>query len=84
MKYYTECDLSNFEAWSGGADTLKVLNEKGDADNVGIMLEEIYGEEIPSATQINDTLWFDRDAIAEWLGFSDWEEYENSSSDEDE
>ena len=29
MKYYVETSLENFEAWSGGRDTLEVLIEKG-------------------------------------------------------
>ena len=32
--------------------------------------------ELPTDTQINDLLWFERDAIAEHLGYKDWEAYE--------
>ena len=41
MKYYVETSLENFEAWSGGRDTLEVLIEKGLCDTVEACLEEI-------------------------------------------
>ena len=76
MKYYVETSLENFEAWSGGRDTLEVLIEKGLCDTVEACLEEILDGDT-SDTYINDLLWFERDTIAEWLGFSDWEDLEN-------
>lgn len=84
MKYVCECDLCNFEAWSGGKDTLDVLIEKGDCDAVECLIEEMNCEEPPTDTGVNDFLWFERDFIAEHLGYSDWDEYENGEQDEDE
>lgn len=86
MKYYIETSLDNFEAWSGGNDTLVTLREKGDVDSVECLIEELFCDETPSATQINDFLWFERDMIAEHLGYSSWEEYEygNTEDEEDE
>ena len=83
MKYYVETSLENFEAWSGGRDTLEVLIEKGLCDTVEACLEEVLGEDI-SDTDINDTLWFERDMIAEWCGFSSWEALENGEEEEEE
>ena len=83
MKYYVENSLENFPAWSGGKDTLDVLIEKGDCDNVENLIEEAYGEDI-TETAVNDFLWFERDYIAEWLGYSSWDEYEYGKEDEDE
>ena len=83
MKYYVETSLENFEAWSGGRDTLDVLIEKGLCDTVEMFLEEVLGEDI-SDTAINDTLWFERDTIADWCGFSSWEALENGEEEEDE
>ena len=88
MYYKTEFDLYDFPAWSGGHDTLETLKEKNLVDEVQAAIEEIYCcEESPTDTEINDFLWFERDTIAEWLGFSDWEalEYgEEEAEDEDE
>ena len=83
MKYYVETSLENFEAWSGGRDTLEVLIEKGLCDTVEACLEEALGEDV-SDTAINDTLWFERDMIAEWCGFSSWEALENGEEEEEE
>ena len=83
MKYYVETSLENFEAWSGGRDTLEVLIEKGLCDTVEAFLEEVLGEDI-SDTAINDVLWFERDMIAEWCGFSSWEALENGEEEEEE
>ena len=83
MKYYVETSLENFEAWSGGRDTLEVLIEKGLCDTVENILNDIYADEAPTDTEINDTLWFSRDEIAEWCGFSSWEALENGEEDEE-
>ena len=83
MKYYVETSLENFEAWSGGRDTLEVLIEKGLCDTVEACLEDILDGD-SSDTYINDILWFERDMIAEWCGFSSWEALENGEEEEDE
>ena len=83
MRYYVETSLESFEAWSGGKDTLDVLIEKGDCDSVEDLIEEQSYDNGWTETEINDFLWFERDMIAEHLGYDSWEEYENGS-DEDE
>ena len=83
MKYYVETSLENFEAWSGGRDTLEVLIEKGLCDTVEACLEDILDGD-SSDTYINDLLWFERDMIAEWCGFSSWEALENGEEEEEE
>ena len=86
MKYYVETSLENFEAWSGGRDTLEVLIDKGLCDTVEACLEEdlnSYGE-MPDDTAINDFLWFERDVIANYCGFSSWEALENGEEEDEE
>ena len=83
MKYYVETSLENFEAWSGGRDTLEVLIEKGLCDTVEVCLEDILDGD-SSDTYINDILWMERDMIAEWCGFSSWEALENGEEEEEE
>ena len=84
MTYTVETSLENFPAWSGGKDTLDVLIEKGLCDTVEAILNDIYVDGAPSDTEINDTLWFSRDEIAEWCGFSSWEALENGEEEEEE
>lgn len=72
MKIYTEQSLSNFEFWSGAKDTAQHLTDD-DFATIESMLEELYPEGVDDTT-INDLFWFEEDTIAEWLGYSDFEE----------
>ena len=82
MEYKVETSMWDFPAWSGGKDTLDVLKEKGDCDNVESWIEGL-GMEDATDTTINDILWFERDAIAEALGYRDWDAYEEGWSESD-
>ena len=77
MKIISETSLDCFEAWSGGRNTLDVLIEKDLCDQLETMLENDIFPDGCTDTELNDLLWFERDTIAEWLGFSDWEDLEN-------
>lgn len=83
MEYKVETSLERFEAWSGGKDTLDVLIEKGDCDEVESLIDELWCDGMPTDTDINDFLWFERDWIAERLGYEDWDEYEYGKEDEE-
>ena len=83
MEYKIETSLERFPAWSGGKDTLETLIEKGDCNEVEYLIKEIFFDELPTETQINDFIWFERDTIAEHLGYKDWEEYEYGKEEED-
>ena len=84
MKIISETSLDRFEAWSGGRDTLDVLIEKDLCDQLEAMLENDIFPDGCTDTELNDLLWFERDNIAEWLGFSDWEDLENGGEEEEE
>ena len=76
MEYKVETSLYNFPAWQGGKDTLDTLIEKGDCEKVEELIETIYLEDDVTDEDINDFLWFERDQIAQHLGYADWDEYE--------
>ena len=78
MEYKVESSLWNFQAWSGGKDTLDVLIEKGDCEEVEHLIEDL--DSLDTDTAINDFLWFERDFIAEHLGYKDWDAYEEGWS----
>ena len=44
-----------------------------DFDIIEAILEDVYPEGVEDTT-INDLFWFEEDTIAEWLGYSDFEE----------
>lgn len=77
MRYTVETSLRNFEAWAGAEDTIRTLSENGDIDSVENCLNEIFLEEDPTETEINDILRFETDTIAKWLGYQTWEHYED-------
>lgn len=83
MEYKVETSLYNFPAWQGGKDTLDTIIEKGDCSKVEDFLETIFLEEDVTDENINDFLWFDRDAIAQHLGYADWDEYEYGEDEEE-
>ena len=84
MKYIVEESLSNFNAWSGGKDTKDELTEEQLSQVEDLICEMFSYDNPPTATKINDFLWFERDFIAKHLGFSDWEHLDREDEDEDE
>ena len=84
MEYKIESSLSDFQAWEGGLDTLNVLKEKGDCEAVEEFIIECADlNEGLTEGQINDILWFERDRIAQHLGYDDWDTYEYGEKFED-
>ena len=67
--------LKDFEAWSGGAQTLEYLTDK-EIIEVEAMINDIFPNGA-TETQINDFLWFEDDMIAEWLGYENFDEIIN-------
>lgn len=58
------CDLADFPAWSGAKDRLNEIIELGIEDEAEDYIKEMFFEETPTDTQINDLLWFDMD---DWI-----------------
>lgn len=76
MKMITE--VNNFEelysnSWSGAIDTLEDIARAHKGENLMYLLEEIFSDDgdMPTATDINDFLWFERDYIYECLGLDE-------------
>lgn len=74
MEYKIDRRLEDFKAWAGGKATLDTLIEKDCCGQVESLIDECLHE--PTETDINDFLWFERDQIAEYLGFEDWDAFE--------
>jgi hypothetical protein len=70
MKYTVEESLQDFRAWSGGKDTLDDLWAYDRVDEAEEYINMImnYREELPTQTDINDILWFDRNDIYRYCG----------------
>ena len=72
MKIWTEDSIRNFNFWSGARDTIEDLTYD-DFDILEPMIEEMFMGEVEDV-DLNDFFWFERDTIAEWLGYEDYEE----------
>ena len=64
LKYQT---MDNFNAWSGAIDTLEIIKEHGKIKELEWLLEDLFCDETPTETQINDLLWFDDEYIFKQL-----------------
>ena len=73
MEYKQDFDIDDFPFWSGACDTIKDVSEAGKMDELADLIEEALGmsNEIPTKTQINDFVWFERDMIYERLGLDE-------------
>lgn len=58
-------------SWSGGRDTLDDILEHNREEELMNLLEEVFFDEIPSDTEVNDFLWFERSMIYEHCGLDE-------------
>ena len=72
MTITSEKSLRDFEFWSGAKDTVKYLTMQ-ELDTIEDILNDLYPDGM-NETELNDLFWFDRDTIAEWLGYENFEE----------
>lgn len=75
MKYQAEETIHNFPFWSGAKDTIAELTYD-EMNSLEELIEEVLydGVELPTDTEINDFVWFERDTIAQHLGYEDFDE----------
>ena len=73
---YVKIEMDDFRtlknnSWSGALDTLKDIEEADKEDELMYLLEEVFADTIPTETEVNDFLWFERDYIYESLGLDE-------------
>ena len=81
-KEYDFTDLKN-NSWSGAVNTLKTIEEAGKEEELMSLLTDIFSEETPEETKVNDFLWFNTDYIYESLGIKEEEDEEDNSDEDD-
>lgn len=79
MKIFKEESLRYFDFWSGAKENANELSGE-QLDNLENILEDAYPDGI-DATDLNDMMWFEFDAIKEWLGIEDEEDEEEEEED---
>ena len=73
---YVKIEMDDFRtlknnSWSGALDTLKDIEEADKKDELMYLLEEIFTDTIPTDTEVNNFLWFERNYIYESLGLDE-------------
>ena len=71
-------------SWSGAVDTLDDIEKAGKEDELMELLEQVFFDEIPTDTEVNDYLWFERDEIYSNLGLNENGELEEEEEEEEE
>lgn len=73
MKYTDEFNVDSFQFWSGALDTVNEIRKAGKMDNLQILIEDHFALSVPTKTEINDFVWFNRSEILESLEIEDVE-----------
>ena len=70
MKIVREYNFNDLyeNSWSGAIDTLDTIIKNDMENELMEHLEEIFDNQIPTETEVNDYLWFESDYIYECLG----------------
>lgn len=79
MTIKQEMNLEDFPFWDGARYTESMLKwtELKTIENELLSQKDEW-----DATELNDFFWFERDYIAEILGYEDWEALENERNEE--
>ena len=71
MVYSKDFSVDSFEFWSGAKDTVEDVRKAGKMDELQTLIEEQFCDHVPTATQINDFVWFERTFIYSQLGLDE-------------
>lgn len=69
-------------SWSGALDTLEDIEKANKEEELMELLEQVFFDEIPTDTEVNDYLWFERDEIYSNLGLNANGELEEEEEEE--
>ena len=59
MKYAVDFDIDNFEFWGGARRVIEQVRKEDLLEDASVLIETAFEGETPTATQINDYVWFD-------------------------
>ena len=65
--FYALADM----VWSGAVDTIADIQNANKEDEFMNFLEGVFCDEIPTDTEVNDFIWFERDYIYKNLGLTE-------------
>lgn len=67
-------DFCEFEPWGQAREIYERIDEEGKLDELESLLEEMFTNELPTETDINDLLAYDWEWVYESLGIKEDEE----------
>lgn len=72
-------ELSSFDelmenSWSGAIARLETIQEHNKEDEFMELLEDIFFENVPTDTELNDFIWFEDEYYMEFLGINEDDE----------
>ena len=70
MLFTQEFNVDAFHFWSGAKDTIEDIKKAKKMDELQTLIEDYFGDQTPTETQVNDFVWFQRDFIFEQLEIS--------------
>ena len=65
--FYALADM----VWGGAVDTIADIQNANKEDEFMNFLEAVFCDEVPTDTEVNDFIWFERDYIYENLGLTE-------------
>ena len=65
--FYALADM----VWSGAVDTIADIQNANKETEFMNFLEAVFCDEVPTDTEVNDFIWFDRDYIYENIGLTE-------------
>lgn len=65
--FYALADM----VWSGATDTIADIQNANKEDEFMNFLESVFCDEVPTDTEVNDFIWFERDYIYENIGLTE-------------
>lgn len=71
MVYSKDFSVDSFEFWSGAKDTVEDVRKAEKMDELQSLIEEQFSDRIPSETEVNDFVWFERGYIYSQLGLDE-------------
>ena len=85
---FVKAEINNFRAiaamaWSGAIDVCKEIIMQGRENEAMCLIEEMFLEEIPTETQLNDFIWFELGYLMNLWGTEDDDDDDEDDDDED-
>ena len=76
VKQYMDFEDLKNNCWSGAINTLQRVEDEGKEEELMNHLEDIFYDNIPTMTELNDYLWFEDEGIFESIGITEEDEEE--------